>query len=59
MLSKIEKVVEKDVLEEIMENALPDMEETGVSCRIRRARHLYFMLSFDSGGGWSCVNPLK
>ena len=58
MLSKIEKMVDKDALEEIMENVLTDMEETGVSFRTRRARHLYFMLSFDSGGGWSCVNPL-
>ena len=58
MLSKIEKVVDEDALEEIMENALTDMEETGVSCRKRRARQLYSILSFDSGGGWSCVNPL-
>ena len=58
MFSKIEKVVDEDALEEIMENALPDMEETGMSCRMRRVRHLYFMPSFDSGGGWSCVNPL-
>ena len=58
MFSKIEKMVDEDALEEIMENALPDMEETGVSCRIRRVRHLYFMLSFDNGGGLSCVNPL-
>ena len=28
MLSKIEKVVDKDALEEIMENAFTDMEET-------------------------------
>ena len=57
MLSKIVKVVDKDALKEIMENALTDMEETGVSCRIRRVSHFYFVLSFDSGGGWTCVTP--
>ena len=36
MLSKRMKVVDKDALEEIIENALTYMEETGVSCRIRR-----------------------
>ena len=51
------KVVDKDALKEIMENALTDMEETGVSCRIRRVSHFYFVLSFDSGGGWTCVTP--
>ena len=28
-----EKVVDENALEEIVENALPDMKETGVSCR--------------------------
>ena len=36
MLSKMEKVVDKDTLEGIMEKALTYMEETGMSFRIRR-----------------------
>ena len=44
MLSKMDIVVDKDTFEEIMENALTDMEETDVRGRIRRARHFNYQL---------------
>ena len=50
MLSKMDIVVDKDAFEEILENALTDMEETetDVRNRIRRAIHLYLKMHFIS-----------
>ena len=44
MLSKMDIVVDKDTFEEIMENALTDMEEKDVRGRIRRAGHFNYQL---------------
>ena len=50
MLLYLNIVADKNALEDIMEKALTDMEETDVRGRIRRATYFYFKMHSISLG---------